>query len=107
MIHIRVTEVNSDNFEKAINETEKSLVYIKASWCGPCKNLSPIIDEVSSEIGEIVNICKMDADENMDFVKSINVRNIPTLLFYKNGELKERTVGVKSKKEIIDMIEIL
>jgi thioredoxin 1 len=107
MIHLRVTEVNSENFEKTINETEKSLVYIKASWCGPCKQLSPIVDEVSNDIGDVVTICKMDADENMDFVKSLNVRNIPTLLYYKNGEVKERTVGVKSKSDIIKMIESL
>jgi thioredoxin 1 len=107
MITTFVTEMNSENFQDKINQTEKSIVYIKASWCGPCKQLSPTIDEVSSELGTSVTICKMDADENMDFVKSLNVRNIPTLLFYKNGEVVERSVGVKSKSEILKLVESL
>jgi thioredoxin 1 len=107
MIKTYVTEVNSENFEEKISEKEKSLIYIKASWCGPCKQLSPTIDEVSSDLGSSVTVAKMDADENMDLLKSMNIRNIPTLLYYKNGELKERTVGAKTKNEIIQMIESL
>lgn len=102
-----ITEANSENFQDRINQTEKALIYIKASWCGPCKQLSPIIEEVSSEIGAQVTISKLDADENMDFVKNLNVRNIPTILFYKNGEIIERTVGVKSKNEIIKIVDSL
>jgi thioredoxin 1 len=101
------TESNSENFQDKINQTEKAVVYIKASWCGPCKQLSPIIEEVSSEIGPVVTITKIDADNNMEFVKNLNVRNIPTLLFYKNGEIIERTVGMKSKNEILRLIESL
>jgi len=107
MITTYVNEISSDNFQEKIQSTEKALVYIKASWCGPCKQLSPTIDEVSSELGPNIYIGKMDADENMDFIKSLNVRNIPTLLYYKNGEVLERTVGVKSKSEIIKIIESL
>lgn len=107
MITTYVSEMTSENFQDKISQTEKAIVYIKASWCGPCKQLSPTIDEVSSELGTSVTIGKMDADENMDFVKSLNVRNIPTLLFYKNGEVVERSVGVKSKSEIIKLVESL
>ena len=107
MITTFVSEMTSENFQDKVNQTEKAIVYIKASWCGPCKQLSPTIDEVSSELGTSVTIGKMDADENMDFIKSLNVRNIPTLLFYKNGEVVERSVGVKSKSEILKLIESL
>ena len=107
MITTFVSEMTSENFQDKVNQTENAIVYIKASWCGPCKQLSPTIDEVSSELGTSVTIGKMDADENMDFVKSLNVRNIPTLLFYKNGEVVERSVGVKSKSEILKLIESL
>jgi thioredoxin 1 len=107
MITTYITEANSENFENTINEKEKTLIYIKAPWCGPCKQLAPIIDEVSSEMGSSVTIAKMDADENMELLKTMNVRNIPTLLFYKNGELKERLVGLKTKNEIIKMFETL
>jgi thioredoxin 1 len=107
MITTYVTEANSENFGEKIKMTEKSILYIKAAWCGPCKQLSPTMDEVSSELGNNVTVCKMDADENLDFVKSLNVRNIPTLLFYKNGELVERVTGLKSKKEILQIVETI
>ena len=107
MITTYVTEVNSENFQNKINQTETSLLYVKAAWCGPCKQLSPTIDEVSSELGQSVTIVKMDADDNMDFLKSINVRNIPTILYYKNGELVDRSTGNKTKSEILKTIESL
>ncbi len=81
------------------------LIDIKAEWCGPCKQLSPIIDEVSSEAHEKVSVGVIDADENMEICKKYNVRNIPTLLLFKNGEVVDRTTGLKSKKEILEMIE--
>lgn len=102
-----ITESNSENFQEKITQTEKTVVYIKASWCGPCKQLSPIMEEISSELGTNVTITKLDADDNMDFVKNLNVRNIPTLLFYKNGEVVQRTVGMKNKNEILRLIESL
>jgi thioredoxin 1 len=78
-----------------------------ATWCGPCKQLSPIIDEVSSELGDKVLVGKMDADANLDFVKTLNVRNIPTILYYKNGEIVERTNGLKTKNEILSIVNKL
>lgn len=102
---IYTSKVDSNNFDEFIKNENVSLVYISASWCGPCKMLSPIIDEIMNEKNGGVVLAKIDADEQMDFIKSLNVRNIPTLLFYKNGELKERTTGLKNKMEIHKIIE--
>jgi len=76
-----------------------------ASWCGPCKMLSPVVDEIANEKNDNLIVGKIDADEDMEFVKSLSVRNVPTILFYKNGELVERSVGAKSKGDIHKIIE--
>ena len=102
-----VTEINSENFDQKIKNSEVAIVDIWAPWCGPCKQLSPIIDEVSSELGTRVVVGKMDADSNLDFVKELNVRNIPTILYYKNGEVVERTNGLKTKNEILSIVNKL
>jgi len=99
-----ITDLNSDNFQ----EKTKSgfvLVDIMADWCQPCKALSPIIDEISSEFGQSVLVGKMDADKNMDLVKSLGVRNIPTVLLYKDGKIVDRFSGLKSKSDIINLIQ--
>ena len=107
MITTYVTEVTSDNFDEKIKSSEIAIIDIWAEWCGPCKQLSPIIDEVSSELGTKVLVGKMDADANLDFVKTLNVRNIPTILYYKNGEVVERTNGLKTKNEILSIVNKL
>ena len=97
----------SESTFKNFIENSLSLLYIRADWCGPCKQLSPIIDEVSSELGDKVVVGKMDADANLDFVKELNVRNIPTILYYKNGEVVERTTGLKTKNDILNIVNKL
>ena len=97
----------SESTFKNFIENSLSLLYIRADWCGPCKQLSPIIDEVSSELGTKVTVGKMDADANLEFVKTLNVRNIPTILYYKNGEVVERTSGLKTKNEILSIVNKL
>jgi thioredoxin 1 len=80
-----ITELNSKTFEEFINN-EYSLIDVWAPWCGPCKLISPLIDEVSSEYVGKLSVGKLNADDNMELVKELAVRNIPTLLFYKNGQ---------------------
>jgi thioredoxin 1 len=101
-----VTELNSENFDDRIKKGVV-IVDIKAEWCSPCKALSPILDQIAGELGEKVLVGKLDADQNGDLCQRLEVRNIPTLLFYKDGELKERTVGMKQKKEILNIVNNL
>lgn len=80
-----ITELNSITFKQFINN-EYSLIDVWAPWCGPCKLIAPIIDEISSEYVGKLSVGKLNADDNMELVKELGVRNIPTLLFYKNGQ---------------------
>jgi thioredoxin 1 len=100
-----VTELNNDNFNDRIKNNRIVVVDVLAAWCGPCKMLSPIIDEVGAHFGESVLVGKLDADANGEIVKELGIRNIPTVLIYKNGEVVDRFVGVKPKSDIIKMIE--
>ena len=100
-----VTELNSENFSHSINSNPVVLVDIWAPWCGPCKMLSPIIDEVGAHFGNTVLVGKLDADANSDVVKELGVRNIPTVLIYKDGEIVDRFVGFKNKNEITALVE--
>jgi len=99
-----VTELTTENFSDRI-ASGVVVVDIWATWCGPCKMLSPIIDEVGAHFGESVLVGKLDADTNGDLVKELGIRNIPTVLIYKNGEVVDRFVGVKTKSEIVSMVE--
>jgi thioredoxin 1 len=100
-----VTQLNTENFHTIIKNNKLVVVDIVADWCGPCKMLSPIIDEVGAHFGESVLVGKLDADTNGDLVKELGIRNIPTVLIYKNGEVVDRFVGVKPKNDIIKMVE--
>lgn len=102
---ITTQEITSENFQEKITTNELSLVDVWAPWCGPCKQLGPIIDEVSAETAGKVLVGKLNADDSMEICKEYNVRNIPTILLFKNGELVDRTTGLKSKKDILEMIE--
>jgi thioredoxin 1 len=99
-----VIELTVENIKQWVNSKEVSLVDVWAPWCGPCKQLSPIIDEVSAETFGNYMIGKLNADTNMDFCKEMNIRNIPTILIYKSGEVVEQMSGVKSKNELLELL---
>lgn len=98
-----ITELNNENFKSFI-ENGLVLIDIKAEWCGPCKMISPIIDEISSDYQGRLSVGKLDADSNRDIVTEIGVRNIPTILLYKNGEVVDKSVGAVSKQKLVEMI---
>lgn len=101
-----VQEINVDNFDTEVLNSDKiTVVDFFANWCGPCRKLSPILEEVSEELSEKVKFAKIDTDENLDAAKKYQVSGLPTLLVFKNGEVVERMVGLMPKSSIITNIE--
>ena len=101
-----VNHLSNANFDSVTGEG-LSLVDFWATWCGPCRVLSPTVDEVASEMEGRAVVAKCNVDDCEDLAASYGIRNIPTLLFFKNGEVADRTVGVVSKQEIINKLDNL
>jgi thioredoxin 1 len=100
--------VTSANFELEVIKSEKPvLVDFWAEWCGPCKALSPILDEIASEMDGKANIVKVNVDQAQDLAQKFGIRGIPTLIFFKNGEVKSTLVGNQPKAEIVKNITSL
>lgn len=88
------------NFHELINRNTPTLVDFYADWCGPCKQMPPILNEVKSTLGDKVNILKVDVDKNNKAAVKYGIRSIPTLLLFKNGKIVWRKVGVAHAQEI-------
>lgn len=93
------------NFDQLINGEKPVLIDFYAEWCGPCKMLAPIIKEVAQEIGEKVRVIKIDIDKNQSLAQRYQVRGVPTLALFKDGEVVWRESGVKTKHQIVSSVE--
>ena len=99
--------INNQNFEDEVIKSEKIvLLEFWASWCGPCKMLSPIVDEVAEEIGDTVKVGKINVDEESDLASNYQIMSIPTLVVIKDGKEVKRSVGVISKDEVKKLVNI-
>lgn len=95
----------SENFEEEVVKSDKTvLIDFWATWCGPCRMLSPIIDEIAEEVNEDVKVGKVNVDEEQDLAMEFGVMSIPTLVIMKNGKEIRRMVGVQEKQTILDAI---
>jgi len=99
-----VTELHGENYQSFTTENELVLVDIWATWCGPCRMIAPIVDQLSIDFQGTLSVGKLDADANREIVQELGVRNIPTLLLYKNGEIVDKSVGAASKEKLTEMI---
>ncbi|MCR5826821.1 MAG: thioredoxin [Bacteroidales bacterium] len=99
--------ISDSNFDAILSEGLPVMVDFWAPWCGPCRRVSPIVEELAGEYEGKVKICKCNVDENDAIPMKYSIRNIPTLLFFKNGELVDRLVGAVPKQEIEDKIKSL
>lgn len=101
---MEVKEIQENDFKKVINDKGKVLVDCYATWCGPCKMLSPIIEQVASTTDD-VKFYKLDIDEAEEVAGEYEIMSIPTLLFFKDGKLEATKVGFAPKEEIEEMIK--
>ena len=101
-----VKEFNEENFEKEVLKNEGIvLVDFFATWCSPCKIMSPVIDEIAEENLDNVSVGKVDVDENPELSEKYGIMSIPTIVIFKNGEITKTFLGVTSKEDIIKEIK--
>ncbi|MBE6182393.1 MAG: thioredoxin [Rikenellaceae bacterium] len=99
--------INKDNFQEVLTSSQPVVIDFWAEWCGPCRMMSPIIDELATEYEGKAVIGKCDVEENDDITMKYGVRNIPTIIFLKNGELVDKQVGACSKEALKEKLEKL
>jgi len=90
-----------EEFDKLIKEGKPTLVDFFASWCGPCKMQSPIIEQVKKAIGDEANVIKVDIDSNSDVADRYKIQSVPTLIIFKNGEIKWRESGLHQADDLL------
>lgn len=101
-----VITINKNNFEEEVLKSEKIvLIDFWASWCGPCRMMSPVIDEIAEETGENIKVGKINIDEEKELAIKYDVMSIPTFIVFKNGNEVGRSVGVQDKEEIKNMLK--
>jgi len=100
--------VEEGSFDHEVMHSDKPVIVdFWAEWCGPCKLIAPLLDEVAREKAGSVKVAKVNVDENQSLSLKYNIRAIPSLLFFKNGQLRDQVTGVTSKKDLLNRIEAL
>lgn len=101
-----VLKITKSNFEAEVMKSDKPvLLDFWASWCGPCRMVGPVVEEVAKETAEIAKVGKVNVDEEPELANSFKVMSIPTLVVIKDGKVTQTSVGVKSKQDILSMIQ--
>ena len=100
-------EITDSNYKEILTEGKPVVVDFWAPWCGPCKMVGPIIEELATEFEGQVIIGKCDVDENSDMAAEHGIRNIPTVLFFKNGEIVDKQVGAVGKPVFVEKVKNL
>lgn len=99
-------EVNEGNFEaEVLKSAQPVVVDFWAEWCGPCKMLGPVLDEIASEVKGRAKVAKINVDQSSELAGRFGIRSIPTLLYFSGGEVRKQTVGVVSKKTILSTLD--
>ncbi|MHC4187177.1 MAG: thioredoxin [Planctomycetota bacterium] len=100
-----IIELTDADFDNVVNNSEVPvLVDFWAPWCGPCKMMAPVIEEIAEELGEKAKICKINTDDARDSAIEFGIQSIPTIILFKDGQVQKKWVGLTSKKDILDAI---
>jgi len=103
-----IIKLDESNFDREVTQGDKPVIVdFWAEWCGPCKMIAPMLDEIAREKAGAVKIAKVNVDENQSLSFKYNIRAIPALLFFKNGQLRDQVIGVTSKKDLLNRVEAL
>ena len=101
-------EINDQNFDEIVLKSDKTVIVdFWAEWCGPCKMISPIVQEIGEDYKDQVIVGKLNVDENPNTTMRFGIRNIPTILFFKNGEIADKQVGAVPKNKFVSKLEAL
>jgi thioredoxin len=107
-MNMALVTITDDNFEEEVIKSDKPvLIDFWATWCGPCRMIAPIVEEMAKEYDGKVKIGKLDVDSNQQSSIKYGVRSIPTLLLFNNGEIKETIIGAVPKAQIVQKLEAL
>lgn len=99
-------EVNANNFEQEVMNEDKVIVAdFWATWCGPCRMLSPILSEVSEEMSDKVKVVKINVDDNPMLAQQFRVKNLPTVMVIKNGQIRDLMIGFRPKHEVVKFVK--
>lgn len=93
------------NFDSLIRDDRPVIVDFHALWCGPCKMQAPILKDVADELGEEIKVIKIDVDQNPEIAGRYNIQSVPTLMVFKQGELKYKKAGVHTKPQILNLLQ--
>lgn len=100
-----VLKITSENYEEEVlNSKEKVLIDFYADWCGPCKMMAPVVEEIANELEGKLKVGKVNVDENQDLAIKYGIMSIPTLVVVENGETVRNLVGFRSKEELIEIL---
>ena len=99
------TSVNNETFtSEVLEQTKLVLVDFWAEWCGPCKQIAPTLEGIAEKYSENLSVCKVDVDSNRELALQYNVRSIPSLMIFKNGEMVDSLIGAVSLEELEDLV---
>jgi thioredoxin 1 len=100
-----ILEISDSSFESEVLKSDKPvLVDFWAPWCGPCRAIAPVVEELASQFGQKVKFTKCNVDENPSIPTKYGIKSIPTLIFFKNGEVLDKIIGIVAKSRLEEMI---